>query len=539
MPKKTYIARINLVYVFFTIIFCFVLIANTIFRGWLTGAKAQPEKQNSTAIQPPEPMGCRFGLCDIRRNAFSVILSPDHKFAAVSDTVGRVLLIDTARGATIRMFKGYREAQCAFIQVPDEKKSKHKGHTRIALFLLIYSGKKGTLEVFALQKGRKIVTFTAAKHSRLFYIDYSLMGFTATTKSRYICPFTCILMDNDGSLKEIIVPFHFSLSEKNSSRIRDLHLFKRLKQTIKSGEIESLMIEAVTTCKELQTHEMKLQCLEMLILCKEIEVEVILACVQHFLDDNNTLEINDNDLKKLLVMCKNLQKLLLFYQFITNVDLDEKNGNNEDEKQEDLFTMAGEQTKNLQKLLDLNTVLDNQRSGELKVSFKDENDSSISKFLAVFNLNVETSISLKNDVDESLLYNVATVIFKRYITSSPINPDVLKSGVIRSGIITEDLFKLLLMYWVNRPLRLDMNLENEMRNLSCVVFALALTANPEEVAVEYNSTSVFWCKIREMLEDSLRPFPALTAAIVCQSIGQRIEHERDMQVRLFCTTHKW
>lgn len=484
------------------------------------------DKQNSTALQLPEPMGCRFGLCDLRRNAFSVVLSPDHKLAAVSDSVGRVLLVDTARGVTIRMFKGYREAQCAFIQIPDESRSKHKGHTRIALFLVIYSGKKGTLEVFALQKGRKIVTFTAAKHSRLLYIDYSLMGFATTRKSRYFCPFTCVLIDCDGSIKEIVIPFHFALSEKNSTRVRDLHLFKRLKQMRKIGDVDSLNADAVNTWKELQTPEVKMQCLDLLVSTKEVHSEIILECVQHFL---NSTDGDDDDLKSLLLMCKNLQRLLLFYMFVTSADLDEKNGNSE-QIAENLFTMAEEQTKNLQKLLDLNTVLDNQRSGELKVSFRDENDFSVSKFLSVFNLQIESNISLKDDVDEKILYAVAAIVFKKYIFCTPANPDVFETGVINSGIVTEDLFQLLLLYWVNRPLNLDMNLEIEMKHLSCVVFALAKTANPEEIAVEYNSTSVFWSKIREMLEDSSRPFPALTAAIVCQNVAQKIEHEREMQV---------
>lgn len=427
--------------------------------------------------------------------------------------------MDTTRGCVVRMLKGCREAQCAFIQVLDERKSKYKGCTRVAVFLVMYSGKKGTLEVFALQKARKIVTFKAAKHSKLLYVNYSLMGFSGSTKSRYVCPFTCVLMDNDGKLKEIVIPFHFALSEKNSTRVRDLHLFKRLKQAIKTGETTA---EAVDTCKELKTAEVKLQCVEMLMACKEIDCDTLLICAQYFLEAQDT----DGDLK---ILCKNLEKLLQFYSFVTSVDLDKENGNNE---QEILFTMAAEQTKSLQKLLDLNTILDNQKASEIKVSFKDENDFPLSKFLSIFKLNDSNHICLQDELDETIFYKTSAVIFKNYISNDfPPNPNTLKTAIRNSEILTEDLFKLLLLYWVNRPLNEDVNLEREMRNLCCVVFALAQTANAEEVAVEYNSTSVFWSKIREMLGDSARPFPALTAAIVCQSVTQRIEHERDMQVK--------
>lgn len=476
-------------------------------------------------------MGCRFGLCDIRRTAFSVVLSPDHQFAAVSDSLGRVLVVDTNRGVTVRMFKGYREAQCAFIQVPDEKKSKHKGNTRIALYLVIYSGKKGTLEVFTLQKGRKVVTFTAAKHSKLVYVDYGVMGFVMTSRSRYVCPYTCILMDNDGKIKELMVPFHFTLSEKSSSRVRDLHLYKRLKQLVKSGEVHLLMDEVVNTCKELQTTEMKLQCIDMLMLSQDINTETLLSCVEYFLD---TVDPNDSDVdsKSLLAVCKNLQRLLRFYSFIIAVDLDEKNGNNSELVESMSFTMAAEQTNKLQKLLDLSTVLANQRSGEMKVSFADEKDFGVSKFISLFELNLECSISLKDDVDETILYQASCTLFKKYISSGLLIEDGLKIEVSCSGIIIEDLFKLLLLYWVNRPVNLNTNLENEMRHLSSVVYALAQTLNPKEVTVEYNCTSQFWSKIREMLEASSHPFSAFTAAIVCQNVAQRIEQEKEMQVNV-------
>lgn len=62
-------------------------------------------------------MALRFGLCDLRRTAAEIVLSPNKKLAAVSDSLGRVLLIDSYRGVILKNFKGYREAQCAFLQV--------------------------------------------------------------------------------------------------------------------------------------------------------------------------------------------------------------------------------------------------------------------------------------------------------------------------------------------------------------------------------------------------------------------------------------
>lgn len=505
----------------------------------MKGSNSQVEKLNPTTLQLAEPMGCRFGLSDIRRTAVNIILSPDHKLAAVSDVLGRVLLIDTHRGVVLRMFKGYREAQCSFMQVPDERKSKNKVVDCVALFLVIYSAKKGTVEIFSVQQGSRVSTFTASKFSIFLYINYGLMGFTTTTKSRYVCQYTCLLIDNDGTIKEIIIPFHFALSEKNSKRVRDIHLYKRLMQIIKASDanVEHLTSEALTTCSELKTIEIKLQCLKIFMTCKEVPAAVVLACANYFLKTIETIEGDlDNETKDLKILSQNLQYLLKFYAFVTETDdaikTDIYNDNHEltETAAKTLFTMAAEQTRNLQMLLDLSMCINNEKLCDLKVSFCDKNDFTVSTFISVFDLTSDLCIFLKESVDDSLIFQVSEVIFKRYIIGLCTDTESLKYQVIESKITTMDLFRMLLLFWVNRPLNVSINLEKEMNHFSQVVYTLAQTANSEEISVEYNSTSKFWSKTRDMLENSSRPFPALTAAIICHSIAQTIELEKEMQL---------
>lgn len=392
--------------------------------GWLTGGRNTLEKQSSTTLLPAEGMSCRFGLCDLRRIASEIILSPNKKVAAVSDTLGRVMLIDTHKATAIRIFKGYREAQCAFIQVPDERKIKHRLMKPVALFLLIYSPKKGTLEIFSAQVGTKIATFTASKHSRLIYINYGLMGFQTTSKSKYVCQYTTLLIDADGSIREIIIPFHFSLTEKNSKRVRDLHLYKRLKQFIKLGNYddESLVSEAFNTCIEIKTVDVKLQLLEFLVSNREIHPEVILKCVNHFVEKINGINPSEieADTKALKIVSENLQFLVDFYRQVTDEsqELDITNGNFECSNALDTNAVLGiKEMDNLQKLLDLST-LNNYKSQDLKVSFKENGKKTLSSFLKVFDLTVEGMIYLKKDIDELALFQVAETIYAKYIIGS-------------------------------------------------------------------------------------------------------------------------
>lgn len=471
-------------------------------------------------------MGCRFGLSDLRRTALNIILSPDHKLAAVSDDLGRVLLVDTHKGVTLRIFKGFREAQCCFVQVPDERKSKHRSYVKAALFLVIYSAKKGTVEIFSLQDGNKIVTFTASKFSRLLYVDYGLMGFTTTTKLRYICQFTSVLIDNDGKIKEFVIPFHFALTEKNSKRVRDIHLYKRLKQFLKTNncDVDQITAEVLNTCIELKTAHVKLQCLEMVMSSKEVQPETILACAEKFIE---TLELDnsESETKNLEILSRNVCLLLNLYNFIVNSSL-----SMEETDCDSLITnfeMSEKQKENIQKLLGLNTDSENIKSSEIKVSFGENKTLTISDFLLAFDLTKSNTIVLKENLDDSVLFHTSQLLFKDYLIKCFPDSKKLQDEITKSTISTKDLFKMLLHYWVNHPLNLDFALENQMKNLNFLIYTLAQTADSEEIAVDYNSTSKFWSEIREMLANSSRAFPALTAAIVCQFVECTIERERD------------
>jgi hypothetical protein len=469
------------------------------------------------AMQPSEVMSCRFGLCDLRRTATNIILSPDHKLAAISDALGRILLVDAFRGITLRIFKGYREAQCSFIQVPDERPSKHRIGNKVALFLVIYSPKKGTVEIFTVQQGQKISTFSASKFSRLVYNNYSLMGFTTTSKSRYICQFDTVLIDNDGQVKEISIPFHFALNEKNSKRARDIHLFKKLKQLLKHGECDNETLEEQTlkVCTELKTGELKLQTLELLLTDKNIPAELILKCVQYFLQDDSEEERND-----LKVVSDSVRLLLNFYLFTKSEELDAKNGNTDLKlaPAETKLNLETKQLGNLQKLLDLSTIKDPKP--EVKVDFVESKEVSASGFVSIFNLTQPGLISLKQNTDDDLLFKISEQVFRKYVENCAV--DGLLEQIQTSKITPKDLFFLLIHYWVNRPLNNNINLENEMSNLLSLIRVLVETVRLEEID-DADSRSKFWEDVREILSNCAKPFPALTAAILCKVVSEQME----------------
>lgn len=123
-----------------------------------------------------ETMTCRFGLSDIMREGDCIVSSPNKMFSVISDAMGRVILLNNKKGTAVRMWKGYRDAQCGWIEVTEErdrgvhrnvdKKSGRKALFRTALFLVIYAPKKGVIDIWSIQQGPKITTFTASKNGR-------------------------------------------------------------------------------------------------------------------------------------------------------------------------------------------------------------------------------------------------------------------------------------------------------------------------------------------------------------------------------------
>nr|CAI5849691.1 unnamed protein product [Callosobruchus analis] len=429
---------------------------------------------------------------------------------------------DVAKVVATKIKSALPDAQCSFIQVPDEKKSKHRHGNKVAHFLLIYAPKKGTLEVFSLIQGSKICTFTASKFSRLFHINYGLMGFTSTTsKSRYVCQWTTVFIDNDGQIKEILVPFHFALAEKNNKRSRDIHLYKKLRHFIKAGDYneEALLKESYDICVELKTLEIKSQTVDMLVSNRNIPAEVMLKCVQHF--EKNT---TDEEEKSLKILCDNISHLLELYLSIIN-----REESDIEETKSIALKVEVKELSNLQKLLDISTDSDSMELPEYHVRFSDNSSAfSASEFLSVFDFSSVDSVKLKDNTDDTVLFKTSEVLWKPYIRGELSNFAHLENLLVKAKIDTKDLFYMLVNYWVNRSLHINLNLEKEMNNFLHLCYTLLQTASKEDIVSDYNQISAFWTKVREILANSSRPFPALMAAILCKMAAYKVNAEKQM-----------
>lgn len=84
-------------------------------------------------------------MVDHRRNGERIIVAPANNLAATADSFARVILFDVLKGIAVRVFKGYRDAQIAWMCVEDESDS--RANKKYALYLIIYAPRRGLLEV--------------------------------------------------------------------------------------------------------------------------------------------------------------------------------------------------------------------------------------------------------------------------------------------------------------------------------------------------------------------------------------------------------
>ncbi|KOC68340.1 Rab3 GTPase-activating protein non-catalytic subunit [Habropoda laboriosa] len=478
------------------------------------------EASKTNAHEPVEPMICRFGLSDVTREGYSIISSPNKALSVILDAMGRVLLVDNRCGIAMRMWKGYRDAQCGWIEVEEEKHSgMHKAFTkfkqnvqlRSALFLVIYAPKKGVIDIWSTQQGPKITTFTASKHGRLLYINYGLLGvndnvYLSKNKPQY----SCVFMDPLGGLKEITVPFHFALNSKNGKRAH------------------------------LKTNEIKVQIIEMLMSNKNISPDALLTAANCFIKKLDEYEKEDMEptAKALYLLTTQLQQVIKFYKYIkTQFDASADNSSSISDndsylssKSLALSLLTSE--REIHRVLDLFNKINSYQCSvfvtECKVKFKEDGKIFLD-FLSCFEFGTPGFIDIKKDIKPEKKYHISQLMYEGCVYSCD-RIKAWKEAAMESNIQPFVLMEFALIYWLNK--RRDIYLEVELKQFTHLLNAICSIANIEEICAEYNEISLWWKKVRNILLYSTNPFNALSAALMCRAVALSVEKYKENNSKL-------
>jgi hypothetical protein len=146
------------------------------------------EKEQTIEDQDGECISCTQWIDDGRRFITRVSVDPTGRLSACADGFGRILLIDTKTQQVLRMFKGYRDAQVGWLHAPEygAEGGQHDPHgrtvpigpleqlplqpmggTSYGLYLVLYSPRRGMVEVYRMRRGPRVMVTPVGDAARL------------------------------------------------------------------------------------------------------------------------------------------------------------------------------------------------------------------------------------------------------------------------------------------------------------------------------------------------------------------------------------
>ncbi|KAL1536779.1 rab3 GTPase-activating protein non-catalytic subunit-like isoform X1 [Salvia divinorum] len=168
--------------------------------------KLEPKSQ---PFARASPLTC---LKDHPRKGEKLTLSPSGSLAAITDSLGRILLLDTKALVVVRLWKGYRDASCLFVEMLASKdkaasRPAYYEHTKsdYCLCLAIHAPRKGIVEVWQMRTGHRLLTIPCPKGSRILQPTYRFSS--ATTSSSSYVPLEVFFLNGDSGQISVLNRF--------------------------------------------------------------------------------------------------------------------------------------------------------------------------------------------------------------------------------------------------------------------------------------------------------------------------------------------
>ncbi|KAJ3171776.1 Rab3 GTPase-activating protein non-catalytic subunit [Geranomyces variabilis] len=157
----------------------------------------------AAAVPPPILVPPICTLSDPQRRVSTITLSPacprtgrTPPLAALTDNLGRVLLVDVEEGEIIRIWKGMRDAQCGWQQVWSAELA------RVQLMLVIYTA-RGVLEVFCVRHGPRRSAVFVGQDMRLVQTAGGVLGAAYGGSSTALVLASCLLISPTGVVRPV------------------------------------------------------------------------------------------------------------------------------------------------------------------------------------------------------------------------------------------------------------------------------------------------------------------------------------------------
>ncbi|GMH24916.1 hypothetical protein Nepgr_026759 [Nepenthes gracilis] len=170
--------------------------------------KSEPQPQ---PFARASPLTC---LKDHPRKGERLTLSPSGKLAAITDSLGRILLLDTQALVVVRLWKGYRDANCFFMEMRVSRDSeastsayRELEKSDYCLCLAIHAPRKGIIEVWQMRTGPRLLAIRCASGCKILQPTYrfgSSMASLASSSSSSYQPLEVFLLNGDSGQLSVL-----------------------------------------------------------------------------------------------------------------------------------------------------------------------------------------------------------------------------------------------------------------------------------------------------------------------------------------------
>jgi hypothetical protein len=155
-------------------------------------AAARRAREAALAAPPPRALAPIRSFSDPPRAARAVSVHPTGAWGAVADSLGRVALVELPSLIVRRTWRGYRDAQCAWLVAP------HADGAGSSVHLLLYAPLRGLLELWPLPCGPRAAVLAVGTGGML-------AGGCATQTPFGDEADVCVFRADDGGLHRISV----------------------------------------------------------------------------------------------------------------------------------------------------------------------------------------------------------------------------------------------------------------------------------------------------------------------------------------------
>ncbi|XP_062980165.1 rab3 GTPase-activating protein non-catalytic subunit [Elgaria multicarinata webbii] len=522
--------------------------------GWKHKQEEEPVQKQKPKVEPATPLAVRFGIPDSRRHGERICLSPCNSLAAVTDDFGRVLLLDVARGLSIRMWKGYRDAQTGWIQIVEDLHEREaekvdfspfgtpQGPSRVAQFLVIYAPRRGILEVWSTQQGPRVGAFNVGKYCRLLYPGYKIMGLNNVTSQGWQ-PQTyqiCLVDPVSGTVKTVHVPFHLALSDKKSERAKDMHLVKKLTALLKAKTLNLDVFEAEVKelILDIKYPATKKQALESILANERLPLSSLTNIAQTLMDTLKNQEVECID-EGLLQFCTNKLRLLHLHESINKL--------NSVTVQSEIVPSDNDLAKLLRldekEFTRLQMLLENykQQNTQPSVRFAEDKDGVLPVKTFLEYLDYEKDVINVKKLDEKEYVALGSFFFWKCLHGESSTEEMCQM-LESAGFSPQLLLSLLLSVWLSK----EKDILHRTQSICCLHAALSLLSTMT-VAIDESwdsqSVSPWWQQMRTACIQSENNGAALLSAHVGHSVTAQITdsiaEKKFSQITVGADTDSW